>query len=298
MKGVVRLCRGDLRVSVFVPNDLEGYYRGTRFDWAGVFEGIEYRGCNYAEPWFETYSPFMHDAVCGPAEEFSPIGYEDAAPGGLFLKIGVGVLERIDEGEYDRFRLHRIMDPGTRGMEAGDDYVVFTHEISSRHYGYVYRKEIRLLSDSSFRIRHSLRNTGTKPLKGDVYNHNFFTLGLLEVGEARRIAFPYHPEGTWRADYDSVALTDNGIHFSRRLARGESVYMGNIHETGRGLSGSPDSFIISDGRTGRGVRMTCAVPMTRAVFWSNHRIACIEPYIGFDIVPDGTFAFDIDYNLI
>ncbi len=60
-----------LKITLHVPDSTEGYYRGTRFDWAGVFEGIEYRGCNYADPWFENYSPLMHDAVCGPAEEFS-----------------------------------------------------------------------------------------------------------------------------------------------------------------------------------------------------------------------------------
>jgi hypothetical protein len=117
-----------------------------------------------------------HDAVCGPAEEFSPIGLEDAAVGEPFMKIGVGMLEKM-EGEYDRFKLHKIMDPGTRTHEVTRDSITQIHHLdSAQGYAYEYAKEIRMTGENSFRIRHRMVNIGTKSLKGDVYNHNFFTL--------------------------------------------------------------------------------------------------------------------------
>ncbi len=281
-----------------MPDSEKGYYRGTRFDWAGVFECIEYRGCNYSEPWFEKYSPVAHDAVCGPAEEFSPIGLDEVKVGDPFLKIGVGMLEKM-EGEYDRFKLHKIVDPGKRTLEVTENAITQGHFIDSvQGYAYEYFKTIEITGTDSFRISHKLTNNGSKVLKGDVYNHNFFTLGLLQTGASRQLDFPFKPEGDWRAEYSEVGFTETGIRFTRTLQKGESVYTGNLHGQGRGITGSPNAFVLMETQTGRGVSAKCAVPMTKAVFWSYHLIACIEPYIDFNIAPGETFAFSIDYTLI
>lgn len=294
---MITISNNILTISLHAPDSVDGYYRGTRFDWAGVFAGIVYKGINYAEPWFENYSPVMHDAVCGPAEEFSPIGLDEASVGGPFLKIGVGVLEKM-EGEYDRFKLHNVLDSGRRTLCVTETSVTFGHFIiHDSGYGYEYIKEIAITGESSFRISHTLRNTGRKPLKGNVYNHNFYTLGILRTGVARQLDFPFRPEGDWRAEYTEVGFTENGIRFTRDIQKGESVFTGNLHEAGKGLTGSPNSFELRDTATGCAVKAFCAVPMTRSVFWSNHRIACIEPYMDFDIVPGETLDFDIEYTL-
>ena len=287
-----------LKITLHAPDGEKGYYRGTRFDWAGVFASIEYKGCNYTEEWFENYSPTMHDAVCGPAEEFSPIGLSDTAPGGVFLKIGVGMLEKM-EGEYDRFKLHRILDPGRRTLCVTEDSAVFGHFVShDSGYAYEYIKEIVITGENAFVIRHSLKNTGRKSLEGNVYNHNFFTLGLLETGSDRQLDFPFKPEGDWRAQYSEVGFTESGIRFTRTLQKGESVYTGNLHEAGKGIAGSPNSFALRDTATGCAVKAFCAVPMTKSVFWSNHRIACIEPYIDYAVAPGEIFTFEIEYKLL
>ena len=287
-----------MTITLHAPDRVEGYYRGTRFDWAGVFAGIEFRGINYADQWFENYSPVMHDAVCGPAEEFSPIGLDEVAVGGPFLKIGVGVLEKM-EGDYDRFKLHNILDPGRRTLCVTENSVTFGHFIShDSGYGYEYIKAVTITGESSFRISHSLKNTGRKPLSGDVYNHNFYTLGNLQTGPERQLDFPFKPEGDWRAEYSEVGFTENGIRFTRTLQKGESVYTGNLHEAGKGMAGSPNSFALRDTATGCAVKVFCAVPMTKSVFWSNHRIACIEPYIDYAVAPGEIFTFEIEYKLL
>lgn len=295
---MIEIKNNTLKITLHEPDGVEGYYRGTRFDWAGVFESIEYRGCNYAEPWFEKYSPVAHDTVCGPAEEFGPIGLDEAEVGEPFLKIGVGMLERM-EGEYDRFKLHKILNPGRRTLEVKEDAITQGHVLGSEQgYAYEYFKTVKLTGADRFSISHKLTNTGSKPLKTDVYNHNFFTLGLLETGPSRQLDFPFRPEGDWRAEYSEVGFTETGIRFSRTLQKGESVFTGNLHEEGRGMTGSPNAFVLVETRTGRGVSAQCALPMTKAVFWSYHLIACIEPYIDFNIAPGESFAFEIDYTLI
>ena len=295
---MIEIKNNTLKVTLHAPDGEKGYYRGTRFDWAGVFASIEYNGCNYAEEWFEGYSPVRHDAVCGPAEEFSPIGLAEVAPGEPFLKIGVGMLEKM-EGEYDRFKLHKIVNPGVRTVEVTEDSIIQGHVLESKEgFGYEYFKTVKLTGPDSFRISHRLANTGSRPLKGDVYNHNFFTLGLLQTGPDRRLDFPFRPEGDWRAEYSEVGFTETGIRFARTLSKGESVFTGNLHEAGKGMTGSPNAFVLKDAHTGRGVSAECSLPMTKAVFWAYHLIACIEPYIDFNVAPGETFAFSIDYTLI
>lgn len=295
---MIQIANNTLKISLHEPDGVKGYYRGTRFDWAGVFESIEFKGCNYCEPWFEKYSPVSHDAVCGPAEEFSPIGLDEVESGGAFLKIGVGMLEKMD-GEYDRFKLHKVLNPGKRTLCVTEDTIVQGHILESEQgYAYEYFKETVLTGENSFSIRHRLQNKGSKTLKGDVYNHNFFTLGLLETGVSRQLDFPFKPEGDWRAEYDEVGFTDNGIRFSKTLKKGESVFTGNLHEAGKGLTGSPNAFTLTEKKTGRAVKAHCVIPMTKAVFWSYHLIACIEPYIDFEIAPGESFEFEIRYTLI
>ena len=295
---MISISNNTLKITLHAPDGEKGYYRGTRFDWAGVFASIEYNGCNYAEEWFEGYYPVRHDAVCGPAEEFSPIGLAEVAPGEPFLKIGVGMLEKM-EGEYDRFKLHKIVNPGVRTEEVNEDSIIQGHVLESEEgFAYEYFKTVRLTGPGSFSISHRLTNTGSRPLKGDVYNHNFFTLGLLQTGPDRQLDFPFRPEGDWRAEYSEVGFTETGIRFARTLSKGESVFTGNLHEAGKGMTGSPNAFVLKDAHTGRGVSAECSLPMTKAVFWAYHLIACIEPYIDFNAAPGETFAFSIDYTLI
>ena len=73
-----RLANGLLEVSVFLPDAEAGYYRGTRFDWSGTIESVDYHGHRFFAPLHAEHDPRRHDAVSGPADEFAmfePMGY-------------------------------------------------------------------------------------------------------------------------------------------------------------------------------------------------------------------------------
>ena len=297
---MMELSTDSLQLKLHRPGD--GFYEGTRFDRGGVFASLLFRGVEMAGAWFSAYSPTMHDAVQGPAEEFSVIGFDGAAPGETFLKIGVGLLRRPDDAPYDRFRLYEIVDPGRWEVVSAADRIRFRHVLEG---WYAYEKEIILTGDSSFEIRHALQ--GFVPLEGEVYNHNFFTFGKMAVGPSRQMDFPFRPAGDWRAVYDSVGFTDSGVRFSRPLAEGESVYTGNLHASGR--DGMPYDLTIREtaadlsSRACRGicVHITGDVPVTHTVLWANHRIACLEPYNAFRTAPGSPcrwtvrYAFSVNY---
>lgn len=277
---VVEIGTGDLRLRLFAPGT---FYRGTRFDWAGVFDAVTWRGRDLAGRWFERYGPTMHDAVCGPAEEFTPVGFGE---GDTFLKIGVGRLQ-ADGAPYDRFKLYPVADAGGRSLEVTEDAVLFRHDMPE----YVYEKTVRLLSDQAFTIQHHL--DASTPLEGELYNHNFFTFGRFRVDPDRRLDFPFAPAGRWRAVYDSVGLTGGGLRFSRGLEAGESVYMGDLHA--EGMDTTPYDLTLSDAQAGVSVRIRGDRPLTHTVFWANHRVACPEPYVAFRAASGEPFDLEISY---
>ena len=261
---------------------LDGYYEGTRFDRSGVFKSLSFGGVELCAPWFEHYSPTMHDAVLGPAEEFSLMSVDP-----YWLKPGVGLLAPAP-GPYDRFKLYTVVDPGRWDVEERESSSIFRHSLDGY---YTYTKEIRIVSKYAFDIIHALKVE--IPWDGTVYNHNFFTMGKMETGPSRRIDFPFRPEGTWRAAYDSVAFTDGGIRFSRILREGESVYAGDVHQAGK--TGMPYEFTLHEGPLSLSIRGD--VPVIHSVFWANHRIACVEPYNRLEAAPGETLRWTIHYQL-
>lgn len=284
---MIKIESSRLKAIFHEPGD--GFYRGTRFDRGGVADSILFYGEEIAAPWFDTYRPEMHDAVQGPAEEFSAVGFEEAAPGDTFMKIGVGLLRRPDDAPYDRFRLYEIADPGKWTLTSGKNRAVFRHELA---HWYDYRKEIALTGESGLEISHAL-TVKDHPLEGDMYNHNFWTLGSLATCPGRRLDFPFRPTGHWRAEYDSVALTESGIRFSRALAKGESVFMGDLQADGAALT--PYRLAVRQDRIS--VEIEGDRPVSHIVFWANHRIACLEPYIRISVAPGETFSWTIKYHI-
>src|SRR6187551_3710336 len=100
------ITNGQITARVYLPDAKAGFYRSTRFDWSGAIGALEYKGHQYYGNWFTNVTDiydFGYDgpedavvsaeftAMVGPAEEFGVIGYNEAKPGGLFVKPGIGV---------------------------------------------------------------------------------------------------------------------------------------------------------------------------------------------------------------
>lgn len=281
------------RVQVFLPDLPDSYYRGTRFDRAGVFGSVRLFRQEFCAPWLESCDPLRHDNVQGPAEEWGQAFYDEAAPGETFLKIGVGKLVRPDDGPYDHFRLYEVADAGTRENTVSGRTLTMRHILDGV---YDYTKVIALGTIGEMTLSHRLTNTGTRPIESTVYNHNFFTLGSYSVRQGREIAFPYPIHGKWREEYDSVYHgLGHDISFRRKLKSGESVFMGDIRSVFDEVS--PYDLRILHKGTGLSVHVSSPTPFDWANFWANHRIACIEPFVALRIAPGETFIQTIQYNL-
>jgi hypothetical protein len=67
---MARISNGKLNAVIFLPNKEHGYYRASRFDWAGVVGCASLNGHTFFGEWFNHYDPMANDAVAGPVEEF------------------------------------------------------------------------------------------------------------------------------------------------------------------------------------------------------------------------------------
>ena len=120
-------------------------------------------GHSYYGPWFTQTDPTVSDfvyrgaeivagpcsAITGPVEEFTVLGYDEAKPGGTFLKIGVGILRKPDDAHYTAYHLYEIVNGGKWSVKKSKDAVEFTQELHDA----VIRVRVRLSQEDKPRRR-------------------------------------------------------------------------------------------------------------------------------------------------
>jgi hypothetical protein len=291
-----KISNGLIDASLYLPDPTSGYYRGTRFDWSGVIPVLQFKGHHYFGQWFDTYDPNLHDAISGPVEEFTTLGFNDAAVGGEFLKIGVGGLIKPDEKAYNFVRNYQIKNPGKWRVKKSKDKVEFTHELKdAAGYSYIYKKTVRLLKGKpSLVLEHSLKNTGENPIETTVYNHNFFTIDQEPTGPDIKISFPFDVAAAGRGFGTIASAGGKAITYNRMLEKGENVFTDGLK--GYGNSSDDYDIRIENLRTKAGVRITCDQPIDKFVFWACSTTSCPEPYIRISAKPGEEMKWKIQYE--
>jgi hypothetical protein len=203
-----QITNGEITATVYLPDAKNGFYTTTRFDWSGAIASLKYKGHEFYGTWFSKITDIYDfgyegpnkdvisadfTAMVGPAEEFGALGYNDVPAGGLFVKPGVGALKR-DEMNYNHSRPYVIANGGKWDVKRSRDAVEFTHTLSepSINFGYVYTKIVRLTAGKpQMTIAHVMKNTGSKPIVTNVYNHNFTTIDKQPTGPDVEITVPW-----------------------------------------------------------------------------------------------------------
>lgn len=305
-----QLDNGQIKVTVDPPDAAKGFYRGTRFDWSGVIENVEYRGHSYYGRWFQKTDPGVHDfvyrgadivaslctAITGPVEEFVELGYEDAKPGGTFVKIGVGALRKPDGGRYDHFHLYEIADPGKWSVRQGKDFVEFTQDLNdaASGYAYVYRKVLRLARGKpELTIEHSLKNTGRRAIEDQVYDHNFLFLDGQAPGPGVAITVPFQITTSRPPDKNFAEVRGNQIVYLKTLEGEERVAM---PLEGFGGTAKDYDIRVENRKTGAGMRVTGDRPLASEALWSIRAPLAMEPYIALNVAPGAEFTWKYTYE--
>lgn len=295
----IELQGSHLRLLVYLPDPGKGYYRGTRFDHAGMVGRVEAAGHRYYADWKSPHDPEDPEAGVGPCEEFGspvPPGYAAARAGDPFLKIGVGVLARGDEAAYSFMRRYRVLAAGSWTTRHGADWVEFRQELAGPGgWAYDYTKRIQLASDRpAFTLRHTLRNRGRAPLRTNVYNHNFTTIDEDPAGPAYRVRLPFQPTvAPTHPLKPPAALRGMELLFERVFAAGESVY---TELQGFGRTAADHRFTIENSRAGAAVEVRADRPLAALRFWTTRTAVCPEPVVDLDVAPGAEQAWSATYT--
>ena len=291
---------------VYLPGP-GGFYRGTRFDRAGVVAHATYKGHDFGEYWFSSYSPHVRDfiwrdgqvtvhpasAAPGPVEEFTAVGFDEAGMDGRFLKIGVGILKR-DTPAYDYVHNYPVLNEGKRGFSATKTNARYTQSVSGdpSGYGYSYVKTVRLVPGKpQMLIEHVLTNTGKKDIDTKVYCHNFLTLGTGNENVA--ITAPFDMKAGKPFAADAAAVDGKTFRYLRAVKEGESV---TSPITGFGSNVSDYDFKVVNTKTGFGQRIRADQPLAQINFWSIRTNVSWEPYIAIALKPGETKRWTYTYD--
>jgi len=304
------IANGQIRAKIYLPDAQNGYYRGTRFDWSGVVYSLQYKGHNYYGPWVQRTDAKVHDfvyegaeivggpcsSITGPADEFGQVGWEEAKPGGRFIKIGVGALGRRDEDRYDNFQLYEIVNPGKWTIGRSRDSIDFTQELadSSSGYGYVYRKAVRLVKGSpEMVLEHRLKNTGTRPIRTTVYNHNFLVLDGQPPGAPLAITVPFQIQTQRPPNKELAEIRGNRIVYLKTMG-GQDLATAPLE----GFNDSPadNEIRIENSKLGAGMKISSDRPLARESLWSIRSVMAMEPFVAIAVEPGGEFSWKSTYR--
>jgi hypothetical protein len=289
------ISNGLINARLYLPDAVNGYYRGARFDWGGVIHDLEYNKHHYFGKWFDHYEPTLHDAIMGPVDSFNPIDYELAKTGEGFLRIGVGILEKPNEAGYAFSTPYKILNGGTWKVKKKSSGITFIHALKSEKYQYEYTKIVTLTKGKpELVIEHTLENKGTTTIETDVYNHNFFVMDQQPTGPDFIVKFPFAPQGEFKGKTDKGAIDGKNIVYKDVISKGEFFALSPL--TGYGTGTSEYDIRIENMKTGTGVRITGDMPIVKFVYWSAAATLCPEPFIKVKVDPGKKMSWSIRYE--
>jgi hypothetical protein len=288
-----------LRAKVYLPDAEKGFYRGMRFDWAGVIGSLEYKGHSYYGPFFEKFDPTVPDvmigdpvvagvnsAASGPVEEFigkdgSALGYSEAKPGETFCKIGVGSLRKPDNEAYSSYRIYPIVDGGKRTVKSGPDWIEFTQEVKcGSGYEFSYTKTIRFLkNDPVMTIEHRFVNLGKKVVETQVYDHNFLSIDHQQTGPSVVLSFSF----ALRSTLDMGGLGEirgKELRFPKDLRGSDTFY---TEFAGFSNDASDYNIRVENHQSGGAVLIAGDQPLANVGVWAVRTVVAPEPFVNINV---------------
>ena len=293
---MLSITNGIIAVSLHLPDPLEGYYRGTRFDWSGLVSRVDWEGHTLFSPWKDGHDPANHDDVHGNAEEFGmetplgPLGYTEAGAGETFVKIGVGVLEKPKDAPYRFAGQYRIVRPGTWEIARGRTWAEFRQDLAGdRGWSYRYVKRVELDGGApAFRVIHTLRNTGDKAIECSHYCHNFINFDGRPIGPGVKIRLPWGIRTTKFQASGAAEIRGREIVFTREAGS----FWAMLAEVG-----PENRFEVEDPEAGYGVRVSGDLPPFKMNIWGQRRVISPEPFVALRIPPGGSQIWTLRYEL-
>jgi hypothetical protein len=280
----VMLSNNKLDIEIVLPDEARGYYHGSRFDWSGMISKIQFQNHQFIEPWIVPHDPTDPEHGIGTAEEFcEPLGYEQAKSGQTFVKVGVGILEKMDNKNYWFNTAYKIIKPGRWKVAKTDAQIIFGQTLESDlGFAYRYTKKISLdKTGPNFSIFHTLENIGQRDIVVTHYCHNFSKIDKTAVGRDYVIKFPFEVTNLDHELFEPVAQTKGEkIVFLKNIEQGKCVFS-NL--TGYDDNVCSNQFTIENTKSGAGLKFQA----DRSIAWAKVYATpdTISPELGIFLAP-------------
>lgn len=168
------------------------YYPGQRFDHTGFITQVTLLagGHRFCAP--ESPIPGEGTGGEGLCNEFGivqAIGYDEAAVGEGFPKLGIGNLTRKNDKPYTPFTPYEVDLFAVNIVQEAPDRIVYTVAPKEcRGYALRLTKTISL-ADASLQVAYQLDNVGAKPVQTEEYIHNFVRINDEPIGPDYALTF-------------------------------------------------------------------------------------------------------------
>ena len=273
-----------------------GDYRGSRFDWTGFITQVRLKdgGHTFCVP--ESRIAGQGTGGSGLSNEFGlfkAIGYEDAAVGEGFPKLGIGILTRTDEEDYNFFKAYPI-EPFEVDIKQDVDRIRYrVLPKDCRGYAAELEKTISL-QDQVLTIDYRLTNTGAKPIETHEYIHNFIGIDDYPIGPDYTLRLPKDALGLEPAsEYTNSLLRVNGSQISWNDDSVREFYFKLPNMTDAGY---PWYWEVKHVPSGVGVRESGSfAPLLMAV-WGKGHVVSPEAFIDIRVKPGDSLDWTRKYE--
>jgi hypothetical protein len=291
---MVTLTNGLVTADVTLPDSEKGFYRGNRFEPAGIVTRLEVGGHRFFLSATTPNTPLDNHKCYGPAEEwFEALAYTDAKPGEPFIKMGVGLYEKPYKAHHMWYCEYWPLQRFAWTTKADKDRVEFVQTVAGpRGWGYHYVKRLVVVPGKPvLRIEHELENTGKERISGEQYNHNFLVFDGLPVGKGWRLEFPYPPKPVKdiakfaEVQNNTVAITASGKDVS-----------GMTDIAGWPAAATEHSFVVSCDQTKTAVRISGDFPVGKLSLFVCPEFIAPEPFIKVSLNPGERKSWTREYE--
>jgi hypothetical protein len=210
------LSHGPLRVEIDTAADSHTAMFGPRFDRTAIVTSVTVDGVELLGPW-------------GLCDEFGlygngVLGYETAAIGDAFVKIGVGTLLRDTSDNYHFSHAYPVQELFPMAVEADDLRLEVRQQADpALLHRYDYRKTYEVGDGNELIIRYELKNTGERAWSFEHYNHHWFRHVHAEIGPRYLLTTGFELPGA----ETKFLLQPGSLRMAATLRAGEAAYYGS-----------------------------------------------------------------------
>lgn len=274
-------------------------YQGARFDWTGFITGIELLDGkhHYCVP--ESLIEGEGTNGIGLCNEFGMdqgIGYDETLPAQKFPKIGVGLLTKPDNREY-QFHFPYSIEPYEVIVEQINATTIKFVSLPRTCQGYAFRLEKQVtLIENSLHIHYELYNVGSLIVHTTEYCHNFIGIDNHLVSDDYILKFPFKIEPTYdepESIQNLVFTEQTNTIISWKQPADAPFYFRS--KTPTKLT-SPWLWELIHQPSGVGVRETSQFPLKNIAVWGREHVISPETFIEIEVEPGDVFTWTRSYE--